>query len=122
MEFSNETNVDNLLKRTLEKSGVPVERIIYSGEASQYITFQSVSSQDEEHSDDEAGALEHDYRADIFSKGNYTELLKQTRRNLKKAGFYDIETGPEFYEKDTGLYHVPLDLSFMEVFNNADRT
>lgn len=117
MEYNSEpTSADNHLKTTLELSGVPVERIIFKGKAEQYMTFMSVSSEETEHADDDGTAMEHYYRVDLFSKGNYTKLLKQTRRNLKAAGFYDIETGPEMYENATALFHVPLDLSFMEVY------
>lgn len=36
------TDVDTLVKTTLEKLGYPVERLIYTGKAETFITYQIV--------------------------------------------------------------------------------
>jgi len=34
---------------------------------------------------------------------------------LKAAGFYAITIDAETYEQDTGYYHVPVEIKYMEV-------
>ena len=34
---------------------------------------------------------------------------------LKVAGFYAITIDAETYEQDTGYYHVPVEIKYMEV-------
>ena len=52
------TDVDTLVKTTLEKLGYPVERLIYTGKAETFITYQIVVGLDTHFSDDESGAEE----------------------------------------------------------------
>ena len=113
--MDNQICADSLLKSTLSAFGVPVERVRYTDKAEEYITFQTLSGNGAAHADDDETAYEHFYRVDIFSKGDYTALLKQVKQGLKAAGFYGISVGAEMYENDTGFYHVPLDFYFMEV-------
>jgi len=112
--MDNEQSVDNLLKSTLLKLGVPVERLRFAGKVDTYITFQIINGNETAYADDDGEAYEHFYRADIYSKKNYLALLKQTKQILKAAGFYNISVNAEVYENDTGLYHVSLDFNYME--------
>jgi len=34
---------------------------------------------------------------------------------LKEAGFYGITVDPEVFENETGYYHVPVEIKYMEV-------
>lgn len=108
-------NVDSLLKNTLEGLGVPVERLKYGGKANCFITYQLVVGRDTHFSDDESGATEYTYQVNIFSKYDYIDLLSRAKQALKAAGFYGIVIDPEVYEQDTGYYHVPVEIKYMEV-------
>ena len=111
-----EKGADGLLKSTLDALGVPVERLRYTGEAAaEYITFQTLHGGETAHADDDGNAYEHNYRVDIFSRGDYTALLRQVKRALKTAGFYGITVNAEMFEADTNYYHASLDFYFMEV-------
>ena len=57
----------------------------------------------------------HTFRVDLFSKDDFTDLLKSTLEVLKQAGFTISSVDPEDYEKDTGFYHVPITINVMEV-------
>ena len=108
-------NVDALLKITLKELGYPVERLKYDGKAKTYITYQLVVGRDVHFSDDENGAEEFTYRVDIYSRGDYIALMRSAKRALKKVGFYGITFDPEVFENDTGYYHVPMEIKFVEV-------
>lgn len=108
-------NVDSLLNTTLQGLNIPVERLKYGGKAATYITYQLVVERDTFFSDDEEGAQEYTYQVHIFSKTDYFALLQSVKQALKAAGFYGIEIGGEVFEQDTGFYHCPLEIKYMEV-------
>ena len=97
-------NVDSLLKAELEKLGVPVERLKYGGKG-----------RDTFFSDDEEGAQEFTYQVHVYSKTDYIDILQRLKTALKAAGFYAITIDAETYEQDTGYYHVPVEIKYMEV-------
>ena len=105
----------NTLKTALESLGKPVHRLTYSGKARTYFTFQTVISQPSGYADDESTHMLHTFRVDLFSKDDFTDLLKSTLEVLKQAGFTISSVDPEDYEKDTGFYHVPITINVMEV-------
>jgi hypothetical protein len=110
-----ETTVDSVLKTTLEAQGVPVERLRYKGKADTFITFQIIYGRDTCFADDDSEGTEYTYRIDIFSKQDYIALLRNTTRALKEAGFYGITVDPEVFESETGYYHIPVEIKYMEV-------
>ena len=109
-------DVDELVKTTLESWANPVERLIYTGKAETFITYQIVVGLDTHFSDDESGAEEFTYRADIlFPRGLYRRNAERKSGALKEAGFYGITFDPEVFEENTGYYHVPVEFKYMEV-------
>ena len=108
-------NVDSTLKALLDKLGVPVPRLKYNGRAACFITYQLVVGRDTLFSDDEEGAQEYTYQINIYSKTDYFALLQRLKTALKAAGFYGITIHAEVYEQDTGYYHVPVEIKYMEV-------
>lgn len=110
-----EITVDSILKSTLDTLNVPVERLLYKGNASTFIIFQLVYSHETGFADDDSTGTEYTYRVDIFSKNDYISLLRRTIQALKEAGFYGITVDPEVFENETGYYHVPIEIKYMEV-------
>jgi hypothetical protein len=109
------TDVDALVKSTLETAGVPVARLFYKGKVGTYITFQRINGRDEMFADDTAGAKEYYYRADVFSRTDYTALVDIIETALKDAGFYGVDDGSETYETDTAFFHMPINFRFMDM-------
>lgn len=107
--------IDELLKSTLDELGVPSERLKFSGEADTFIVFHLTVDNEGEYADDEPTTQEHQFRIDIFSKGNYMALVKQAKMRLKAAGFYGISVNAEFFEESTGFNRISLDCFYMEV-------
>lgn len=108
-------DVDSLLHTTLKRLGVPVEHLKYGGRAATFITYQLVAGRDTFFSDDEEGAREYTYQIHIFSKKDYFALLQSMKDALKEAGFYGFTIDAEIFEQDTGFYHVPVQIKYMEV-------
>ena len=108
-------NVDSLLNTTLKGLGVPVERLKYGGKAASFITYQLVAGRDTFFSDDEEGAQEYTYQVHIFSKKDYFDLLRRLVAAVKAAGFFGVVIDAEIYEQDTGFYHIPVTIKYMEV-------
>lgn len=108
-------NVDSLLKQTLLTLGVPVERLKYGGKDKTFITYQLVVGREVHFADDENEAEEFTYRVDIYSKVDYISLLNSMKTALKAAGFFGLVIDPEVYENDTGYYHIPVEIKYLEV-------
>ena len=108
-------NVDSVLKATLQTFGYPVSRLMYKGRAETFFTYQLVVGKDSNFTDDESSATEYIYRVDLYSKKDYIDLLKRLKTELKAAGFYGVTFDPEVYEQDTGYFHIPVEIKYMEV-------
>lgn len=80
-----------------------------------HITVHEYLDQEEEFQDDEASMLEHNIQIDAWSMDSleaYT-LKKEIRKLLKDNGF-KYESGQDFYEKDTKIYHKALRFTYLE--------
>lgn len=106
--------VASLLKETLQSLNKPVSRLSYKGKAATYFTFQRILIQPVGYADDESSNELHTFRVDLFSKSDFTTLLKSTLEALKAAGFTISSVDPEIYENDTGFYHVPITINKLE--------
>lgn len=88
----------------LRDVGVPVRFQTYSDKEETYITFFNYLDKPELHSDDEELVTGHYIQIDVWSKIDYTDLVKEVhqsmlRANFRKLNFYDL------YEDDTKTYH-----------------
>lgn len=92
----------------LSKLNVPVSFRHYTGSADTYITFFEYINTDEEYADDEAIVTGRYYQFDIWSKTNYSKLVKDVEKMLKEMKFRKRSHNDAPYEKDTGLYHKVL--------------
>jgi len=101
--------VDELVKSTLKKLGVPVSRVFDKNLADTHITYQLIFSRSEEFCDDDNIAKSYLYRASIYSKKNYLELVEKVERILKDAGFHGITISAEIYENETDYFHIPIE-------------
>lgn len=83
---------------------VPVTFQTYSGKSDPYITFFTYLDKPEQHADDQEIATGYYVQLDIWTKGDYTELVKTVHDRMKRAGFRKINFY-DLYEKDTTVYH-----------------
>lgn len=96
--------MNKLIIDTLKPLGIPVHFQTYAGDSSTYITFFTYLEQGEEFADDEERATGYYVQVDVWSKGNYNDIVERTKALLKKQGF-ERKTEHEYYETDTKIFH-----------------
>lgn len=105
--------INDLIKDTLKPLGIPIQFQWYCGKATTYITFSEYLGQGEGYADDEETETGHYIQIDVWSKSDYTEIVKQAKDLLKQAGFRRTYEN-EFYEDDTKIYHKVLRVFYLE--------
>lgn len=104
---------DALLRNVLSDTGLPVCRPPYEGSAAQYLTYQLILQTQTEHCDDDNESHQAMWSIDLYSRGSWLALIGDIESLTKAAGFYGFRAGPELYEKDTRLYHIPMDIYYL---------
>ena len=102
-------NANELLKKVLEPTGLPVDADINRNGDDEYITFTYTGEDFENFSDN---LPENDYtslQVHYFTKGNPHETKKTIAELLFCAGF-DVAIGMTDYEEDTKYNHTVFDV------------
>jgi hypothetical protein len=107
-------NYKKKMKDALGSLGVPVEFKKYSGAQTTYITFDLINEQGEEWAENEEIATGYVIRVNIYSKSDYTTLEGQVKSTMKTAGF-TRQGVQDFYESETGFYHLTISFSYTEL-------
>lgn len=96
--------MNGLIMQTLQSTGVPVTFQTYEGTETTYITFFEFQQRSGLNADDMEQQTIHSVQVDVWSIGNYSDLVDQVRQLMMDAGFKrTYET--EIYEKDTKIFH-----------------
>lgn len=97
------------------KKKIPVSFLRYEGKADTYITYMETDKENSYSGDDEIIGYVDYYDFDIYSKGNYLDILKELKKILKANGFYwePSQDSQDMYENDTGYYHKTVCFSYM---------
>jgi hypothetical protein len=94
----------------VDNKNIPVSFLKYNGQETTYITYQSIDNSGTLNADDEIlGYIEY-YDFDIFSKGNYLNIVREVKKIMKANGFVwqpSMSSG-DMFEEDTGYYHKTL--------------
>lgn len=80
-------SLNALIVRTLKPTGVPVAFSTYNNNASQYIIFNTYNEASFYNADDEEQVTNNFIQVDVFSSGDYTNLVKQVDDLMREAGF-----------------------------------
>ena len=84
---------------------IPVEFLKYKGDKETYITFQEIIDSPALCGDNECEYSVKQFDFDIYTKGNYLNILKAVKQKLKDNGFTWVEDSTDMFENDTGYYH-----------------
>jgi hypothetical protein len=97
----------------VNNKSIPVSFLRYEGKATTYITYQQVSIGDTLSGDDEIIGYIDYYDVDIFSKGNYLNIVKEVKKIMKANGFMwqPSNSSEDMYEEDTGYFHKTLNFA-----------
>lgn len=105
-------SINKLIKDTLKPLGIPVSSMNYNNTADTYIVFLEYNQSPLINADDEEKLTKHFYQMDIFSSGNYLELVKDVRQLMKQAGFgrmFESET----YDDDMKKFRKIIRFSYI---------
>lgn len=97
-------NLNSLVISTLASTGIPVSFQVYKGNATTYITFFEYNQQGALFADDTEQRTQYSVQVDVWSKGNYKNVVEQVRELMTSAGFTRNSEG-ELYENDTKTFH-----------------
>ena len=94
----------------VDDKNIPVSFLKYDGKSTTYITYQSISNDGALSGDDEILGYIDYYDFDIYSKGNYFNIVKEVKQKLKENGFMwqPSMSSEDMYEDDTGYFHKTL--------------
>ena len=97
-------SINQKIISTLSSLDIPVSFQSYSGKADPYLTFFIYLDKTEQHADDEDLNTGYYIQLDIWTKGDYTELVKNVHQKMNKAGFSKMNFY-DLYENDLKVYH-----------------
>ena len=85
---------------------IPVAHLRYKGKSKKFVTWTILEVNPRLSANDEAlyGVCSVDI--DIFSDGNYLDIIKEIKNKMKFNEWVWVGDSPEMYEDDTGLYHI----------------
>lgn len=84
---------------------IPVAHLRYTGSERTYIVWCITQDKPVMSADDEDYGGIGSVDVDIYSEGNYTEIVRKVKQMMKQNGFLWVEDSVEMYEEDTELYH-----------------
>lgn len=107
-------SINSKVITALSGLGIPVSFQTYSGTADTYITFFCYLETGELYSDDIQQGTAYYLQVDVWSKGNYVNIVEQVKLAMVNAGFSFL-SAYDLYETDTKIYHKVLRFHYMEV-------
>jgi hypothetical protein len=105
--------INKIIMDTLKSLKIPVAFQKYSGKSETYITFHEYLATGEEYEDDEEALIGHYIQVDVWSKADYTNVVKNIKELLLKARFKRLNE-IDIYEEDTKIYHKGLKFYYLE--------
>jgi hypothetical protein len=105
--------INKIITESLKTLKIPVVFQKYSGKAESYITFHEYLATGETYEDDEETLTAHYIQIDLWSKVDYTNLVKEIKRLLINTGFKRLNE-IDLYEEDTKIYHKGLKFYYLE--------
>lgn len=97
-------NLNELIINTLKPLNVPVSFHKNIEKENCYITFFVYNQKGELYSEGEEIETGYYIQVDVWSKGNYIDIVKQVKQLLKYKGFIR-QNEYDLYESDTNIYH-----------------
>jgi len=107
--------MNKLIMDTLRPIGVPVSFANYNQTADTYIVFLEYNQTSAYNADNQEQYTKHFFQVDVFSSGDYINLVKDVKRRMKQAGFgrmFESET----YDTDMKKYRKILRFSYISKF------
>lgn len=84
---------------------IPVEFGKYEGSSEIYIVYFSNGETPDFYGDDKILASKNTYDFNIYTKGNFFNILNKVKEKLYDNGWEWIEDSEDIYEEDTRFFH-----------------
>jgi hypothetical protein len=88
---------------------IPAGYLTYDGKETTYITYTFTADRPALFGDDKELESVISIDIDIFSKGNFLAIEDKVKEVMENNDFIRIDSSPDMYEKETGLYHKTLE-------------
>ena len=94
----------------VKNKSIPVSFLKYDGKSTTYITYECIDTSGALSGDDEIIGYVEYYDFNIYSKGNYFEIVREVKKIMKANGFMwqPSMSSEDIFEDDTGYYHKTL--------------
>jgi len=89
----------------IDNKSIPVEHLRYKGKSKTFVTWTLISESPSLSASDESLYSVVQVDIDIFSDGNYLDIVKEVKKIMKNNEWLWVEDSSEMYEEDTELYH-----------------
>lgn len=95
---------------------IPVAFLKYEGHDEPYITYQQTDIDNSYSGDNDLLGYVIYYDFDIYSKGDYTNIIKSVKELLKENDFewQPSQSSTDMYENDTGYFHKTLSFAYLK--------
>ena len=91
---------------TVGTAQIPTAHIRYFGKSKTFVVWTIISDTIALVADDEDVASVVSLDVDVYTDGNYTQIVNTVKKLMKQNDWIWTEDSPEMYEEDTGLYHI----------------
>ena len=104
---------------TVDGVEIPVSFMFYEGHGEPYVVYMQQDADGSLSGDDELVGYVDYYDFDVYSKGNYVNIIESLKQILKNNGFVwqPSRTSQDFFETDTGYYHKTLNFAILKEEN-----
>lgn len=109
----------SILKINVNNKSIPVEHLRYKGKEKTFVTWAIISEVPELNGDNEPLYSVVSVDIDVFSNGNYLDIVKEVKKIMKSNEWLWVEDSSEMYEEETELYHIALTFEKERFVNNG---
>lgn len=105
---------------TVDGVSVPISFMFYEGHGEPYIVYMQQDMDNSISGDDDLIGYVDYYDFDVYSKGNYIQIIESVKALLKQNGFVwqPSRSSQDMYEVETGYYHKTLNFAILREENN----
>jgi hypothetical protein len=103
----------------VNEKNIPIAHLRYTGKSKTFVTWTLLPETPSFVADDEALYSVCPVDIDVFSDGNYLDIVKEIKKLMKKHEWQWTEDSQEMFEEDTGLYHKTITFEKERFLNNG---
>lgn len=100
----------------VDGTDIPVSYMFYEGHGEPYIVYMQENADKSLSGDDELIGYVDYYDFDVYSKGNYQNIVKSLKEKLVANGFVwqPSRSSADMYETETNYYHKTLNFAYLK--------